>query len=352
MHVRREIGGFRTILGHPDRGLVTGPLPRGCELCFSGLKATIFITGLCDDSCYYCPVSREKLGRDVIFVNEERVTSVEEIIVEVERQGARGASITGGDPLLVPERTIDVISRLKDYFGDNFHIHLYTSGRYATLPILKELCRVGLDEIRFHPTRNAFIKKISLASKLSCMDVGAEIPIAPGLEGWAKRVIIEVEKAGGSFVNLDEMEFVEPNAEALMLRGYREDPKRPFTVKGSLEAALKVLRWASSNVSIAVHFCPAIFKDNIQTRNRFRRTARRDATWFEIPTSYGTLVWGELRGLKECPEEAEPCLEGACCLRPERELLKKLARKYGAKAYIVEAFPTRNRRPVVSTVQL
>ena len=352
MDVGRKVRGFGAILGHPDRGLVTGPLPRGCELCFSGLKATIFITGLCDDGCYYCPVSREKLGRDVIFVNEERVTSLEEVITEVERQGARGASITGGDPLLVPERTITVISRLKNYFGNNFHIHLYTSGRYATLPILKDLCRAGLDEIRFHPTRDAFIKRIGLATSLSCMEVGAEIPIAPGLEEWAKRIIIEVEKAGGSFVNLDEMEFVEPNAEALMLRGYREDPRRPFTVKGSLEAALRVLKWASINVSIAVHFCPAIFKDNIQTRNRFRRTAKKDATWFEVPTPYGTLMWGELRGLKRCPEDTEPCSENICCLEPDKELLKKLAKKYGAEAYIVEAFPTKNRRPVVSTIHL
>jgi pyruvate formate-lyase activating enzyme-like uncharacterized protein len=342
-------------MGDPNKALVTGPLPRGCELCFLGLKATIFITGLCDDRCFYCPVSKERLGRDVIYVNEEKVSSLEEIVVEVERQGALGASITGGDPLLVPERTVEVIRRLKETFGSRFHIHLYTSGRYATPSLLRELCNAGLDEIRFHPTRREFLKRIRQAAELSCMDVGAEIPIAPGFEEWAKKVIKEVERAGGSFVNLDEMEFVAPNAEALMLRGYTEDPLRPFTVKGSLEAALKVLKWASENVSITVHFCPASFKDSIQTKNRLRATARKDRTWFEVPTASGTLMWGELRGLKECPEGTVFCNEKSekvCCTLPDVKLLKEIARKYGGKAYIVEALPTRKRRPVMTEIEV
>jgi len=343
---------FKRVVGDDRKALLTGPLPRGCELCFAGLKATIFVTGLCDDRCFYCPVNRERLGRDVIYVNEERVSSLEEVVVEVERQGAQGASLTGGDPLLVPERTLEIIRRLKDHFGRDFHIHLYTSGRYATRALLKELCRAGLDEIRFHPTREEFLQRIRVAAELSCMEVGAEIPIAPGLEEWAKRVILEVERSGGTFVNLDEMEFVEPNAEALMLRGYREDPRRPFTVKGSLEAAIKVLRWAVKNSSITVHFCPASFKDSIQTRNRLRRTALKDRCWFEVPTGAGTLLWGELRGLSECPNVSEPCGGDRCCTVPDAALLKELAERLGAEAYIVEGFPTRSRSPIVSETEV
>ncbi|MFP3287804.1 MAG: hypothetical protein RXP86_11140 [Acidilobus sp.] len=50
--------------------------PRGraldCELCYAGLKAVIFITGVCDENCYYCPVDRDRFGRSVIYVNDER----------------------------------------------------------------------------------------------------------------------------------------------------------------------------------------------------------------------------------------------------------------------------------------
>jgi len=43
-----------------------------CELCYVGLKAVIFITGVCDENCYYCPVDRDRFGRSVIYVNDER----------------------------------------------------------------------------------------------------------------------------------------------------------------------------------------------------------------------------------------------------------------------------------------
>ena len=59
------------LLGDPNRALLSRPgMARGCELCFAGFKAVIFVTGLCDDGCYYCPVSRNKLGYNLFYVNE------------------------------------------------------------------------------------------------------------------------------------------------------------------------------------------------------------------------------------------------------------------------------------------
>jgi pyruvate formate-lyase activating enzyme-like uncharacterized protein len=328
----------RRLQGSVDVALVTGGrIARGCELCFPGLKAVIFVTGLCDDGCFYCPVNRDRLGRDVFYVNEEPVSSVEEALVEVARQGAEGASLTGGDPLIRPERTIKLVSSLKDQFGDSFHIHLYTSGRYATRQILAALDTAGLDEIRFHPTRREFVARAVEAKRLTSMSVGFEIPIAPGLEEWAINIIRYADKYGLDFVNLNEMEFVAPNAESLLLRGYTEDPARRATVKGSLQAALRVLRWAEANASVPVHFCPAPFKDRVQTWNRLRRTARLDRAWFEH--ARGPLLrWGEvLLG------DGEIIL-----LPPDEAILAGAARKLGGRARIVDAYPTRRRMPRVS----
>ena len=343
---------FRRTLGDRDRALLTGPMSRGCELCFPGLKAVIFITGLCDDACYYCPVSREKLGHDVFYVNEEPVSSIADVIVEIERQGARGASITGGDPLLVPRRSLDLIQALKEAFTSRFHVHLYTSGRYATPGILVSLWKAGLDEIRFHPTNEKLVERIGLAAKLTGMSVGVEIPIAPGLEEWAKRIITKAEKLGAEFVNLNEMEFVAPNAEALMMRGYREDPSRPFTVKGSLEAALRVLEWAAHNAGIPVHFCPALFKDQIQTKNRLLHLSLRDHYWYEKPTGRGTLLWGEVRRPRVKPFIGEACSAESYCVPPDLSLLEKLKDLCSGEAYLVEAYPTRSRRPIITEIPL
>ena len=79
---------------------VVGELPLGCIHCMRGTKVVVFITGLCDDRCFYCPGSPEKLYRDIMRADEEPVSSIEDIVYEIYRIGADGASITGGDPLV------------------------------------------------------------------------------------------------------------------------------------------------------------------------------------------------------------------------------------------------------------
>ncbi len=231
------------------------------------------------------------MGRDVFFVNEEPVKTVEEAVLEVARQGARGASLTGGDPLIAYERTLLLIRLLKENFGSSFHIHLYTSGRYATPSVLVELAEAGLDEIRFHPVRPEYLKAIRYARGAGLL-TGIEIPVGPGLEEWAKKVMESGARMGAQFINLNELEFTAANARGLLARGIREDPDRPFTARGSLRIAIRLLSWARRNLSIPVHFCPASFKDSIQTRNRLRRTARLDFGWDEEPTSDGLLRRG------------------------------------------------------------
>lgn len=279
------------ILGDPNRALLSKPaIAKGCELCFAGAKSVIFITGLCDDGCYYCPVSRDRLNRDVFYVNEVPVSTISEVLLELARSGSRGASITGGDPLVRSDRTIKLVKEIKDHFGDDFHVHLYTSGRYATTGVLRALDRAGLDEIRFHPTKMEFLSRAKAAKENTSMSVGVEIPVAPHIEEWVKDIIVRADRLGLDFVNLNEMEFVEPNARALLARGLRESATRPFTVEGSLETAIRVISWARDNVSIPVHFCPATFKDKIQTRNRLRVASLRDLRWNEEPLASGTLL--------------------------------------------------------------
>ncbi len=323
------------VIGDPERALLTGPMARGCELCFAGLKAVIFITGECDESCYYCPVDRDRFGRTVIYINDELAQDINDIIDEVERQGATGASITGGDPLADLPLTLRVIRCLKESFGPRFHIHLYTPGRYATPEALVALWRAGLDEIRFHPVNLSYLRGLELARKLTGMSVGAEIPIGPGLAGWAKKVIAEVDRLGGDFVNLDELEFAEPNEAALRMKGLKPSRNRGAAAEGALRIAMEVLSWAAKNVRVPVHFCPAVFKDRIQVRNRFRRSALRDLAWYEARLSDGSVAWGEVldqhgnvvdyfNPLGELPKPAE-----------------------GLMYRVRVALPTRSRRPVM-----
>src|SRR5207245_2244997 len=133
-----------------------GVLPMGCIQCREGAKLVLFVTGLCDKECFYCPVSRDKMYRDVMFANERPIHigagGSEEarwagLFEECELMGAKGAGITGGDPMVVPERVEAAVRALKTRFGAAFHIHLYTSCAFDIAWIAR-LKTAGLDEMR------------------------------------------------------------------------------------------------------------------------------------------------------------------------------------------------------------
>ncbi|MCC2509277.1 radical SAM protein [Methanimicrococcus blatticola] len=125
-------------------------LTDGCLCCQKGAKMVLFVTGLCDRDCFFCPLSEERKNRDVIFANERAVLTDADVLEEARAMSAEGTGITGGEPLLELEKVIHYIRLLKEEFGENHHIHLYTS----TAPsdeYLQVLAAAGLDEIRFHP---------------------------------------------------------------------------------------------------------------------------------------------------------------------------------------------------------
>ncbi len=279
----------------PDSSLVNGTLPMSCVMCQQGSKLVLLITGLCSHGCYYCPLSSKKKGMDVTYADEKLVEKDSDIIVEAESIGARGTGITGGDPLLVMDRTVKYIRLLKKKFGPKHNIHLYTS---TTDPVkIKKLAQAGLDEIRFHPHPDVWDRlgktgyPGAIREARSCgLRAGIEVPAIPGTEKSIVRMALEAEKAGAMFINLNELEFSEPNIDALRARGFRVKDDESSAVKGSEETALRVMKALSGR--IAVHYCSSSFKDATQLRNRLLRRAKNTATGLEIITRDGTFIKG------------------------------------------------------------
>ena len=125
-------------------------LSEGCRLCQEGAKMVLFVTGLCPKSCFYCPLSDERRGKDLVFANERSIKNDEDLLKEAELMNALGTGITGGEPLLKIERVLHYIRILKASFGKEHHIHLYTS-LAPDRQVLEKLADAGLDEIRLHP---------------------------------------------------------------------------------------------------------------------------------------------------------------------------------------------------------
>src|SRR3989344_649719 len=119
-----------------------GQLSEGCQKCVQGPKLVLFITGICPQKCFYCPVSEHKFGHDVVYANEWKIKDPEnpvELLEEAKLAQATGAGITGGDPLANVERCCKYIRMLKEKFGIRFHTHLYTSLMLVTKERLQKL---------------------------------------------------------------------------------------------------------------------------------------------------------------------------------------------------------------------
>ena len=336
-----------------------GQLPRGCQLCYEGAKSVIFMTGICYEKCYYCPISDSRRNKDVMFVNDLKVKSFEDILREIYDSKALGVSITGGEPLVFPDRVLQLIKRLKEIFGEEFHIHLYTIGRQLSRELIKNLYSVGLDEIRFHVVELKLLKKVEYTVKYTNMDVGIEVPVIPGNMGFYKKLITEAEKRGAKFVNLNELEISEGNYKNLLERGLKLRKGTIASVEGSEEDALKILEWASKNTSnINVHYCSALYKDIVQTRVRLRRKALNIAKPYEKVTQEGTVLKGEIRVNIEFKNELFKFLEnlpfdyetvnGKLIMFVSVSFLNNIAKYLKNKripyeAFIVEEYPGRER---------
>jgi len=69
-----------------DSGVAPGGeyLSPGCVLCHQGAKMVLFVTGRCHRTCWYCPLSRERKGLDVVFANDRCGRIALDIIREAE----------------------------------------------------------------------------------------------------------------------------------------------------------------------------------------------------------------------------------------------------------------------------
>lgn len=269
-----------------------GSLSRGCALCVQGRKLVLFITGVCSCSCYFCPLSDTKKNKDGMWANERKIGSMSEAIEEARISKARGAGITGGDPFLRLERTLNAIRQLKRRFT-NFHIHLYAPLNHVTLKKIRMLEKAGLDEIRFHPIigDSKHVGKLKLLDQIK-ITKGIEVPVIPGTERELRN-IIDLAAGRVDFINLNELEISDTNANKLVERGFVPKNRTSYAVLGSEELAKKMLVYCARK-GVSCHYCTATLKDRVQLGNRIRLRAKSVALKTDRIDSDGLLVRGSL----------------------------------------------------------
>lgn len=331
------------------KSLAIGKLPEGCRLCIEGKKSVLFMTGLCKQDCFYCTISEKRWQKNGSWINEQLLKKDSDLIKEIELSNSRGVGITGGEPFLVLDKTVRWVKLLKENFGNNFHIHLYTSGIGVGEQQLEKIYSAGLDEIRIHLNREL----VKAALKFD-WDVGMEVPAMPKGFGKMKQTVDFLENCGAKFLNLNELEFSERNILPFQKLGFTKVSDSMTAVKGSSETAEKILEYAESNArKLNIHFCMAALKMNYQLRNRLSRRAENIKKDFETVTKDGFLLKGIIFGdslekiknelLKNSvPEKMFSVSKEKNRIETSVSTARKIAKKFIGKfkCAVVEEYPT------------
>ncbi|MBN1539886.1 MAG: radical SAM protein [Candidatus Thermoplasmatota archaeon] len=361
-------------------GSCTGTPPLGCRYCDRGAKMVVYITGICPQDCYYCPLSETKKGKDVVYANERLVEGrdwLHIILAEARKMRALGTGITGGDPMMVPDRTALVIRTLKEEFGRNHHVHLYTSGPFEP-SLIETMKDAGLDEMRFHPpihTWSSFrylsggvegdaspaipFHELILHARDSIRSVGLEIPAVVDEKGSKTsnagsllELVRYAARTGMDFVNINELEASHTNMGIFSVKGFSLVGDS-MAVEGSRELAWSVIKRVQGEfpgTKTVFHFCSSVYKDSVQLRHRLKRMANNLRKPYDIVTEDGTFLRGVivtdrpdditalLKERYEVPDELMDALEDRVLIAPW--VLEEIGPGLEEETYLSEVYPT------------
>ena len=283
----------------------------GCVQCQHGSKLVLFVTGKCHWGCDYCPLSENRRESPDMFANERRCTSWDEVIEEGHAMRATGTGITGGDPMLDMEKSLDAVRQLKAAFGKEHHIHLYTSIPFQVNRAI-DFGEAGLDEIRFHLLDGTLTKYLPIIQ--ACSDagitVGIELPCEPDKEEQLFALLDALHDSPVDFLNLNELEITVGNQENMDVRGFNLSGGITAAAEGSAELALR-LKEAAKELDFHLKFCSARYKDAGQLRARFRRRGQANLRPYEVLSDDDTILFGSI------PTSLEHASEDVAELREE-----------------------------------
>ena len=283
-----ELNGLGAVCGYGGTKLDCRRLSPGCVECGAGAWSCLFISGKCNRDCFYCPTSQDEIGLPT--TNTLSFRRPRDYVAYLERFGFKGMSISGGEPLLTPGRTLAFIAAARAHFGKGLHIWLYTNGTLLDREILRRLREAGLDEIRFDiGAADYALKKVALAAEIiPCVTV--EIPAIPEEFELMKEKLTEMRAVGGSHLNLHQLRLTPHNFDKLIRRDYTYLHGEKVTVLESELTALRLIRHGlERGIDLPVNYCSFVYKNRFQKAAARRRNAPFVKKGFEDLTESGYL---------------------------------------------------------------
>lgn len=265
-----------------------GPLSPGCRLCVEGSWSCLFINASCNASCFYCPTPQDR--RDIPATNNLTFRHPEAYATYLWRLGFRGASISGGEPLLTLNRTLAFLRAARQALGPRGHLWLYTNGILLTREIAGQLAAAGLDEIRFDIGATGYqCRQLSAAAGL-IPTLSIEIPAVPEALPSLKQLLPALSGLGVNHLNLHQLRLTRHNFRQLTERNYTFLHGTRVTVLESELAALEILAIVRRNrLPLPVNYCSFVFKNRYQNAAARRRAAQLELRPRESITSAGFI---------------------------------------------------------------
>ncbi len=277
----------------------------GCNLCGQGSWSCLFINGVCNASCFYCPTEQKE--ESVPTTNTIEFPDVEDYIAYIKKFDFKGVGISGGEPFLTFDKTLQFISAIRNTFNSNIYIWMYTNGILATKEKLLMLKKSGLNEIRFDLSAVGYkLDAVKLAVKV-IEKVSVEIPAIPEDFDKLTTLIKDLNSLGVNFLNLHQIRCTPHNYKNLVKRGYTFLHGSKIVVLESELTALRLIQYNIGNkIDFPINYCSFIYKYRYQNRAARVRHAREICNSFEEITETGLI-----RNLviKDSPERIQYILE-------------------------------------------
>lgn len=241
----------------------------GCRLCGEGHWSCLFVNNICNCKCFYCPTAQIETSapetQGITFDNPE------DYIGYIKKFGFKGVGLSGGEPLLTFDTTIDFLSKIKKEFGDSVYVWMYTNGTLLDNEKIIKLAGTGLDEIRFDLTATEYNTKNLKRALGKIPNVTVEIPAIPEDIAQLKKMVVELDGLGVNYLNLHQMRLTPYNFKNLFSRDYTFLHGPKITVLESELIALEIINFVfQQELKIAVNYCSFHYKNHYQ-KTAFRK---------------------------------------------------------------------------------
>lgn len=243
-------------------------LSHGCKLCTEGSWSCLFITGLCNGGCFYCPTNQNE--KSIPSTNALQFKTPQDYAHYVQKLAFQGVSISGGEPFLDFNKTVEYIKAVREIVGEHIYIWIYTNGLLVTQEKLKVLKDLHVNEIRFDiGADNYSLKKAQMAISYIPV-VTVEIPAIPDELIKLKELTFQMASIGIKHLNLHQLRITPHNFNQLIVKNYHYiRAEKAVSIESELTALELIVHVYENHINLPINYCSFIYK------HRFQKAAAR-----------------------------------------------------------------------------